>query len=242
MWTKAQYPQKQEFVFGEECDFKHQQVSITNSIPNGVVSLQIENGSIFNEEVRRKEQGSLSRFEDDIRHEKTPPKTPQLNGLAERMNMTLIEIVRCMLFEAKLPKHFLGETLYTTVHVINLNPTVSLNTEMPDKIWFGKDVKLYDPIEKKLVKSDVQFMDDQTIKDIDMVKKTTPEKDNNLFEIDQVQMLVHDLDTVENNLGDDFDVPPNDDIEKEQEMSQDENPSDAPKPPLVQLKRSNRSM
>ncbi|RDX73283.1 hypothetical protein CR513_47131, partial [Mucuna pruriens] len=102
-----------------------------------------------------------------------------------------------------------GETLYTTVHVINLSPTVSLNTEVPNKIWFGKDVKLYDPIEKKLVRSDVQFMEDQTIKDIDK-------------------------------LGDDFDVPPDDNIEKEQEMSQDENLVDAPEQPLVQLKRSNR--
>ena len=41
-----------------------------------------------------------------IAHEKTPPKTPQLNGLAKRMNRTLIERVRCMLSEAKLPKHF----------------------------------------------------------------------------------------------------------------------------------------
>ena len=32
-----------------------------------------------------------------IRHEKTPPKTPQLNGLVERMNRTLMERVRCML-------------------------------------------------------------------------------------------------------------------------------------------------
>ncbi len=36
-----------------------------------------------------------------IRYEKTPPK-----GLVERMNKTLIERVRCMLSEAKLPKHF----------------------------------------------------------------------------------------------------------------------------------------
>ena len=27
-----------------------------------------------------------------IRHQKTPPKTPQLNGLAERMNRTLMEL------------------------------------------------------------------------------------------------------------------------------------------------------
>jgi len=41
-----------------------------------------------------------------IRLEKTPPKTPQLNGLAERMNRTIEERVRCMLSHAKLPKSF----------------------------------------------------------------------------------------------------------------------------------------
>ena len=76
-----------------------------------------------------------------IAHEKTPPKTPQLNGLAERMNKTLIERVRCMLSEAKLPKHFWGEALYTAVHVINLSPVVALNSEVPNKIRFGKNVK-----------------------------------------------------------------------------------------------------
>ena len=35
-----------------------------------------------------------------IRHQKTPPKTPQLNGLAERMNRTLVERVRCLLSHA----------------------------------------------------------------------------------------------------------------------------------------------
>jgi len=45
-----------------------------------------------------------------------------------------------MLSEAKLPKHFLGEALYTTVHVINLSPAVALNGEVPYKIWFSKNV------------------------------------------------------------------------------------------------------
>ena len=75
-----------------------------------------------------------------IAHEKTPPKTPQLNGLTERMNKTLIERVRCMLSEAKLPKHFWGEALFTAVHVINISPTVALNSEVPNKIWFGRNV------------------------------------------------------------------------------------------------------
>jgi len=46
-----------------------------------------------------------------------------------------------MLFETKLPKHFWGEALYMTVHVINLSPVVALNSEMPNKIWFGKNMK-----------------------------------------------------------------------------------------------------
>ncbi|RDY14590.1 hypothetical protein CR513_00328, partial [Mucuna pruriens] len=90
--------------------------------------------------------------------------------------------------------------------------------------------RMYDLVEKKLVKScDVQFMEDQTIEDIDKVKKSTLEKDNSLSEIDPVQMPVHDLDTVDNNvqngdqhnyvgdqkLRDGFDVPPDDDVEEE---------------------------
>ncbi|RDX91185.1 hypothetical protein CR513_26867, partial [Mucuna pruriens] len=109
---------------------------------------------------------------------------------------------------------------------------IALNTEVPNKIWFGKDVKMYDPIEKKLVRSrDVQFMEDQTIEDIDKVKKSTPKKDNSLSEIDPVRMLL---------LGDGFDISLNDDAEEEQKMSQDENLGDSSEPPPVQLKKSNR--
>ncbi|RDX69198.1 hypothetical protein CR513_51722, partial [Mucuna pruriens] len=132
-------------------------------------------------------------------------------------------------------------------------------SKVSDKIWFGKDVKydhlrvfgckafmhvpkderskldmktrygqdeygyrLYDSVEKKLVKShDVQFMEDQTIEAIDKNGKQ------------------HDY-VGDQQLGDVFDVPLYDDVEEEQEMSQDENPSDAPEPPLVQLRKSNR--
>nr|KYP54197.1 Retrovirus-related Pol polyprotein from transposon TNT 1-94 [Cajanus cajan] len=232
-----------------------------------------------------------------IAHEKTPPKTPQLNGLVERMNRTLLERVRYMLSDAKLPKHFLGEALYTVVHVINLTPTVILNSEVPEKIWFGKNAsydhlrvfvckafvhiprderskldaktrqciligygedefgyRFYDPVEKKLVRSrDVQFMEDQTIEDIDKVEKTTPEKDRNLTDIDPMRLPIHNLDNVDGSvqpgeqhddvddqqLGGGLDVPIDDDQE-EHEMSHDENIDDAPEPHQVQLRRSNR--
>jgi len=70
-----------------------------------------------------------------IRHQKTPPKTPQLNGLAERLNRILMKRVRCLLSEAKLPGSFWGEALYTVAHVINLSPVVVLQTDVPNRVW-----------------------------------------------------------------------------------------------------------
>lgn len=61
-----------------------------------------------------------------IRHQKTSLKTPQLNGLAEKMNRTLMERVRYLLSETKLLNSFWGEALLTAAHVINLSPTVAL--------------------------------------------------------------------------------------------------------------------
>ena len=69
-----------------------------------------------------------------ILHQKTPPKTPQLNGLAERMNRTLVERVRCLLSQSQLPRSFWGEALNTVVHVLNLTPCVPLEFDVPDRI------------------------------------------------------------------------------------------------------------
>lgn len=45
-----------------------------------------------------------------------------------------------MLYKAKLPNHYWCEALYTEVHVLNLTHTVALNSEIPDKIWFRKNI------------------------------------------------------------------------------------------------------
>jgi transposase InsO family protein len=54
-----------------------------------------------------------------IRQQKTVPKTPQQNGLAQRMNRTLTERVTTMLSHAKLPNQFWAEALMTALYVIN---------------------------------------------------------------------------------------------------------------------------
>lgn len=78
--------------------------------------------------------------EHGIRHEKTVPRTPQHNGVAERMNRTIVEKVRCMLSMAGLPKPYWAEAVLTTCYLINRSPSVPLNFEVPEKIWTGKCV------------------------------------------------------------------------------------------------------
>ena len=63
-----------------------------------------------------------------------------MNGLAERMNRTLVERVRCLLSHAQLPRSFWGEALNTVVHVLNLTPCVPLQFDVPNRVWTGKDV------------------------------------------------------------------------------------------------------
>lgn len=75
-----------------------------------------------------------------IKLQKTVPKTPQENGVAERMNRTIVERIRCMLSHAKLPKLFWGEAMRTAVDLINLSPSAPLDGDVPERVWTGKDV------------------------------------------------------------------------------------------------------
>ena len=72
--------------------------------------------------------------------EDTVPKTPELNGLAERMNQTIMERVRSMLAHVKLSKTFWVEALTTTTYVINRSPLAPFDGDVPQRVWTGKDV------------------------------------------------------------------------------------------------------
>lgn len=52
-------------------------------------------------------------------------KSPQLNGVVERMNKTLVERFRCFLLQLELPQSFSGKALRTIIHVLNLSQCVS---------------------------------------------------------------------------------------------------------------------
>jgi transposase InsO family protein len=58
-----------------------------------------------------------------IHHEITMLNTPQHNGVAERLNRTLIEKVHTMLSDAKLPKSYWFDALEYAVILQNVLPT-----------------------------------------------------------------------------------------------------------------------
>jgi transposase InsO family protein len=57
--------------------------------------------------------------EDGVNHEFLAPYTPQQNGVAERKNQTLIEMVRTILDEYKTSDWFWAEAVNTTCHATN---------------------------------------------------------------------------------------------------------------------------
>jgi hypothetical protein len=54
-----------------------------------------------------------------IIHERTPPYSPQSNGVAERKNCTLTDLVNVMLETSRLSKEWWGEAILTACHVLN---------------------------------------------------------------------------------------------------------------------------
>ena len=75
-----------------------------------------------------------------IRMEKTIPRTPQQNGVAERMNRTLNERARSMRLHAGLPKTFWADAVSTATYLINSGPSFSMEFRLPEEVWSGKEV------------------------------------------------------------------------------------------------------
>jgi hypothetical protein len=79
--------------------------------------------------------------EHGIVHQKSASYTPQQNGLTERKNMTLVNMVNCMILSAKLHFNLWGETLLTTCHVHNRVSSIKMQVS-PYKLWNDKKPNL----------------------------------------------------------------------------------------------------
>ena len=91
------------------------------------------------------------------------PGSPDMNGVAERRNRTLLNMVRSMMNGSKLPTSLWKEALKAAVYILNRVPTKAVS-KTPFEIWKGwkpslrhlrvwgcpAEVRVYNPQEKKL--------------------------------------------------------------------------------------------
>nr|GFB47930.1 retrotransposon protein, putative, Ty1-copia subclass [Tanacetum cinerariifolium] len=72
---------------------------------------------------------------------RTPPYTPQDNGVSERRNITLLDMVRSMMSQTTLLKSFWDYLLESAARILNMVPTKKAE-KTPYEVWHGKAPKL----------------------------------------------------------------------------------------------------
>nr|KAJ0209067.1 hypothetical protein LSAT_V11C400185590 [Lactuca sativa] len=138
--------------------FKRYKADVENQLERHIKILRSDRGrEYFNQEF------DTFCEENGIKHERTSPYTPQQNGLAERKNRTLCEIVNYMLNQSGQPNNLWGEALLTACYVHNRITSRVIPTS-PYELWKGVAVE----------SRDVEFFEDKVSKDEGNSSHTTP--------------------------------------------------------------------
>ncbi|GJX83483.1 retrotransposon protein, putative, ty1-copia subclass [Tanacetum coccineum] len=127
-----------------------------NAIPsNGIYEIDMHNLVVFKNEVEnqlgktikalRSDRGGeyiSQEFKDYLKacgivQQLTPPYTPQHNGVSERRNRTLLDMVRSMMNLTTLPLSFWDYALESATRILNMVPTKKVD-KTPYELWYGK--------------------------------------------------------------------------------------------------------
>lgn len=117
--------------------FSEWKALLENQTSRKVKALRADNGSWFYNE----EFDELCRIHGILWH-RTVRHTPQQNGDAKRMNITLLDKVTALIFTAKVPKTFWGEALHTATYLVNKSLNRLLGLKCPEEVWSGKPLDL----------------------------------------------------------------------------------------------------
>ena len=117
-------------TFDRFCEWKE---LVENQVDKRVKCLRTDNGLEF----------CNTRFDaycktHGIERHRTCTYTPQQNGVAERMNRTIIEKVRCLLNESGLDESFWAEAASTAVYIINRSPASAIDHNVPEELWLKR--------------------------------------------------------------------------------------------------------
>lgn len=129
--------QEYRAIVEKKHDTKIQLLSLEGKDNREIEGIRSDNGGEFTS-VEFKEYLQKN----GIQHELTAPYTPQQNGVAERLNRTLMERVRSMLFASGLSDRYWGEALLTATYLKNRSPTKVLNDKTPEEMWSGRKPNL----------------------------------------------------------------------------------------------------
>ena len=112
--------------------FKDFRAEVEKQLSKSIKSLRSDRGGEYlSEEFQDylRENGIVSQW--------TPPGTPQHNGVSERRNRTLLDMVRSMMPGTDLPLSFWGLALVTATFLLNQVPSKSVS-QTPYELWSGK--------------------------------------------------------------------------------------------------------
>ncbi|GKB84553.1 retrovirus-related pol polyprotein from transposon TNT 1-94 [Tanacetum coccineum] len=116
--------------------FKVFQKEVENQLGKTIKSLRSDRGGEYMSQEfldHLKEHGIIAH--------QTPPYTPQFNGVSERRNRTLLDMVRSMMSQTTLPKSFWDYALESAARILNMVPTKKVD-KTPYEVWHGQAPKL----------------------------------------------------------------------------------------------------
>uniref|UniRef100_A0A2N9IUP8 CCHC-type domain-containing protein n=1 Tax=Fagus sylvatica TaxID=28930 RepID=A0A2N9IUP8_FAGSY len=108
---------------------------VENQTGRKIKCLRTDNGTEYKD-------GDFLKFceEHGIKRHFTVRKTPQQNGVAERLNRTITETARCLRLNAELPKIFWTKAVDVACYIINRSPRVALDGKVAEEVWTGQEV------------------------------------------------------------------------------------------------------
>lgn len=112
--------------------FKEYYYYATNHFNANILKLKSDNGGEY---TSREFQDFC--YNKGIQMHYTVPYNPQMNGVAERMNRTLIEKAKTVLLDSQLGKEFWGHAVLFSAYVTNRSPTEG-KRQTPSELWEGR--------------------------------------------------------------------------------------------------------
>ncbi|CAJ2656475.1 unnamed protein product [Trifolium pratense] len=112
--------------------FKKFKALVENECKQAIQCLRTDRGGEYTSSV-------FNEFCDShgIRRQLTAAYTPHQNGVSERKNRTIMNMVRCMISEKNVPKSFWPEAVNWAAHILNRSPTFAVKDVTPEEAWSG---------------------------------------------------------------------------------------------------------